>query len=296
MHAARTHAQGLLVNDDKAAEHLNTAERQAAVAQQNGGAAAARGGGGFKWVAKWKHFRTTCVVSGTNLVANSPRTQNDGRSHANGQQQLIMLLIPNGMQSQVGTLSCKLVPTDASSTTQKSTSSTDSPSAVLSPKKEQSTLKGWFTVGGGGGSGGAASSKAPALGRKQDTVGKGRGSGGMASPSLFEPLALRAETLGALRAGVGGWETGGGGSKGWGGGGGEDAALEAALAASRAAIDGEGGGDAELSAALAASRAAGGRMEEERLMRQALAESERDARLGQEDEAALLVCGGAGNS
>ena len=85
---ART-AQGLLANDDKAAEHLNAAERQAA--KGSGGSAR---GGGFKWIAKWKHFRASSPVPGIH--------------RGTGHQQLLMLLVPNGIQAQLGSLSCRI--------------------------------------------------------------------------------------------------------------------------------------------------------------------------------------------
>ena len=95
--------QGLLVNDEKAAEHLNAAERQAS--QSRGGGGAARGG--FRWIAKWKHFTAQAVVPGADLIADASHVRGKGR--AGGSQQLILLLVPSGMQAQLGSLTCKVV-------------------------------------------------------------------------------------------------------------------------------------------------------------------------------------------
>ena len=103
---------------------------------------------------------------------------------------------------------------------------------------------------------------------------------------MFEPISLREETLRSLQARGSGKAS----ATGWQGD--DDAELQAALDASRAAAGERGmgaGGDADLAAALAASRNIGGG-EEERLMAAAIAASARDAKLAEQEEAALQVC------
>jgi hypothetical protein len=265
---ART-AQGLLPNDEKAAEHLNTSERQGAKA--SGGSAR---GGGFRWIAKWKHFRASCQVAGI--------------QRGTGRQQLLMLLVPSGIQAQLGSLSCRIARDCPQSVLSGSSSDkTLAAGANASPKKEQTTLRGWFTAGGDS-SAGTASGKAPALGRPRDTGGKESSEG--SCQSLFEPITVREETLRSLQTRGSAWEPSAGGWEGD-----DDAELQAALAASRAAAGegararGGGGGESDLAAALAASRDIGGG-EEERLMAAALAASAREAKLAEQEEAALQVC------
>jgi len=150
--------------------------------------------------------------------------------------------------------------------------------------KEQSTIKGWFKAGASGQSA-TGKARAPALGKLQKRGCKNTNDVG-GGDSLFEPIALTEETLRSLRAyrnsgGKGGFNTGQD----------EDAALEAALAASRAAGGGEGDEAAMLAQALEVSRAAAGATEEDRLMKEALEASVRDARRAEEEESALLVRG-----
>ena len=64
-------------------------ERQAA--KGSGGSAR---GGGLKWIAKWKYFRASSPVPGIH--------------RGTGHQQLLMLLVPNGIQAQLGSLSCRI--------------------------------------------------------------------------------------------------------------------------------------------------------------------------------------------
>jgi len=263
---ART-AQGLLANDEKAAEHLNTSERQAAKASGN----SARGGG-FRWIAKWKHFRASCQVPGI--------------QRGSGRQQLLMLLVPSGIQAQLGSLSCRIV-RDCPQSVLSGSISDPAAGANASPKKEQTTLRGWFTAGGDS-SAGAASGKALSLGRPRDTGGKESSEG--SCQSLFEPISVREETLRSLQTRGSSWKPSAGGWEGD-----DDAELQAALAASRAPAGdggggrGRGGGESDLAAALAASRDIGGG-EEERLMAAALAASAREAKLAEQEEAALQVC------
>lgn len=267
---ART-AQGLLANDEKAAEHLNNSERQAAKA--SGGSAR---GGGFRWIAKWKHFRASCQVPGI--------------QRGTGRQQLLMLLVPSGIQAQLGSLSCRIA-RDCPQSVRSGSSIDKTPAgANASPKKEQTTLRGWFTAGSDS-SAEAASGKAPALGRPRDTGGKESSEGNCRS--LFDPITVREETLRSLQTRVSSWEPSAGGWEGD-----DDSELQAALAVSRAAAgegagaQGGGGGVSafgDLAAALAASRDIGGQ-EEERLMAGALAASAREAKLAEQEEAALQVC------
>ena len=227
----------------------------------------------MKWIAKWKYFRASSPVPGIH--------------RGTGHQQLLMLLVPNGIQAQLGSLSCRITrdcPQSAlaGSCAASCSDATPASGANASPKKEQTTLRGWFTAGGGP-SGGDASGKPPALARQRGTGSKEKGG----CQSMFEPISVRAETLRSLQArgssgktSAGGWE------------GDDDAALQAALDASRATAGGGGMGggvEADLAAALAASRDTGGG-EEERLMAAALAASARDAKLAEEEEAALQVC------
>ena len=159
-----------------------------------------------------------------------------------------------------------------------------SPAGPGRARKEQSTLKGWFKAGAAGQSA-TGEAWAPALGKLQKRGGKSADESG-AGDSLFEPIALTEETVQSLRAyrnpgGRGGFNTVQD----------EDAALEAALAASRAIGGGEGDEAAMLAQALEVSRAAAGATEEDRLMKEALEASVRDARRAEEEESALLVRG-----
>jgi hypothetical protein len=267
-------AQGLLTSDDKAAENLNAAERQAL--KQNGGSRTERGGG-FRWIAKWKHFRATCLVPGVVSDGQSivmDQSRHSQRASPKGWQQVLMLLIPNGMQSQIGSLSCKLVPRDGA---------TDPKPALAnsSPKQKQCTLKGWFTANGeaSGGNVGSGSQKARSLQKKQNDD---NGVGGGQITSLFQPLPVKEETLRAMQT-YSGCRREALGSEN------DDAALAAALAASRADAGLGGGEEAQLELALQASRAIAGEMEEEVLMREAMRASARDAELAEEEEKALMA-------
>lgn len=264
--------QGLLVNDDKAAEDLNAAERQASHSRAGGGAAR---GGGFRWVAKWKHFAAQAVVPGNDLIAGASHAQGAGR--AGGCQQLILLLVPNGMQAQLGSLTCRVVsdPTPPAGSGRAGASSS-------SPRKEQATLKGWFT-GAAPGQNAARENGAPGLGKLQKSGGK-RSDQKRGCDSLFEPTAITEETLRSLRTYRKSGERGRFNT-----GQDDDAILEAALAASRAAGEGEMDEASMLARALEVSRADAGAKEEDRLMKEALEASVRDARRAEEEETVLMV-------
>lgn len=262
--------QGLLVNDDKAAENLNAADRQA---HSRAGGGAARGGG-FRWIAKWKHFAAQAIVPGNDLIAGASRAQGAGR--AGGCQQLILLLVPNGMQAQLGSLTCRVV-SDTTPPARMSGATTGS-----SPRKEQATLKGWFTEAAPG-QNAARENGAPGLGKLQKSGGKRSEQKG-GCDSLFEPTAITEETLRSLRTYRKSGERGGFNT-----GQDDDAALEAALAASRAIGEGEMDEASMLARALEVSRADVGAKEEDRLMKEALEASVRDARRAEEEETALMV-------
>ncbi|KAK3279928.1 hypothetical protein CYMTET_12209 [Cymbomonas tetramitiformis] len=93
---------GLLANETEEAERSNAEERSKPKTRAEEGWGN-RGGGGVRWPAKWRHFRAVATVPGNG----------DGRDAAlscpGGHQRLVMMLLPNGMQAEVGSITWSLV-------------------------------------------------------------------------------------------------------------------------------------------------------------------------------------------
>lgn len=171
-----------------------------------------------------------------------------------GWQQVVMLLIPNGVQAQMGSLTVRLAP-DSQGCYDKSGGggstlvpfsgqgmSLDGGSGGLGMKKAQTTLKGWFNED--------RETGAMPVQKKNAKLMKAQH-----IKSIFDSLPLREETLVEMRAGK--VQSGRGGLGVGLGQDDEDAALAAALAASRASM-GDFPGRNELE------------IEEERMMKEAI--------------------------